>query len=97
MSCWDVTTLPLCHYFFCVGNPVSPVQTPGGENGIQNPQLTPGPIQVLSIAGQLYVSPHGAQLSSTPSCFLMTRIFPGFSSKWWVTDLVDGEELEDFQ
>ena len=65
--------------------------------GIQYPQLTPGPVQVLTIAGQLYESPHGAPLSSIPSCFLMTRIVPGFSSSWRVTDLVDGEELEDFQ
>ena len=70
---------------------------PAGKMGIQQSQLTPSPVQVLSIAGQLYVSPHGAPLSSTPSCFLITRIFPGFSSLWRVTDLVDGEELGDFQ
>ena len=67
---YNITIVPLC---FCVGNPVSPVQTPGGK---KYPQLTPGPVKVLSIAGQLYVSPHGAPLSSAPQLFLDDKNFP---------------------
>ena len=70
---YNITIVPLC---FCVGNPLSPVQTPGGENGDTIPTTYTWSRSSLEYCGSAIRESAWRPIVFYPQLFLDDKNFP---------------------